>query len=116
MAERVTGRCPNDLMQERVFKHLSIENISMFPNAYMKSRLVYTHSRHPETGKLTVRDHINHRVLVVEPRSADEKATLNSAGAGCFAQPSEYTKIVATPLSDGTDPVTKNQILKPETV
>lgn len=116
MAERATGRCLNDLMQEYVFKPLNIKNISMFPNADMKSRLVYMHSCHPETGKPTVRDHINHRALVVEPGSADEKATLNSAGAGCFAQPSEYSKIIATLLNDGTDPVTKNQILKPETV
>jgi CubicO group peptidase (beta-lactamase class C family) len=103
-------------MQEQVFKPLNIKNISMFPSADMKSRLVYTHSRHPETGKISVREHINHRALIVEPGSVDEKVTLNSAGAGCFAQPSEYTKIIATLLNNGTDPVTKNQILKPETV
>jgi CubicO group peptidase (beta-lactamase class C family) len=116
MAERASGKSLNDLMQEHVFKPLNIQKISMFPSADMKSRLVYTHSRHPETGKLSVREHINHRALAVEPGSADEKVTLNSAGAGCFAQPSEYTKIIATLLNDGTDPVTKNQILKPETI
>jgi CubicO group peptidase (beta-lactamase class C family) len=116
MAERATGHSLNDLMTEHIFKPLNIKNISMFPSADMKSRLAYFHSRDPQSGKLSVIEHLNHRPLVVESNSADQKATFNSAGAGCFAQPSEYTKIIAMLLNNGTCPVTKSQILKPETV
>jgi CubicO group peptidase (beta-lactamase class C family) len=45
-----------------------------------------------------------------------QKEIFNSAGAGCFAQPREYTKIIATLLNDGISPTTKARILKPETV
>lgn len=50
------------------------------------------------------------------PDPAKRKEILNSAGAGCFAQPREYANIIATLLNDGTSPTTEKQILKKETV
>lgn len=68
------------------------------------------HYRDP-SGKITTREHVLRRSLY-----DDTEGVFNSAGAGCFAQPSEYTKIIATLLNNGTSPTTGKQILKKETV
>lgn len=81
----------------------------------MKSKLVHMSQRAPD-GTLTPREHLLRMPLITEPGSAEQRSILNSAGAGCFAQPKEYVKIIATLLNDGKSPTTGAQILKPETV
>lgn len=115
MVERVTGLCLNDYFLQHIFAPLGIKNVTMFPNDDMKSKLAYMHERNPQTGKLQVREHLLRRPLVCKSKE-DEKLIFNSAGAGCFAQPTEYTKLIATLLNDGTSPLTGKQILKKETV
>jgi CubicO group peptidase (beta-lactamase class C family) len=100
----------NDYFQKNIFAPLGIKNISMFPSAEMKEKLAHMHSRAP-SGKITTREHPLRRSLY-----DDTTRVFNSAGAGCFAQPSEYAKIIATLLNNGTSPTTGKQILRKETV
>jgi CubicO group peptidase (beta-lactamase class C family) len=81
----------------------------------MKSKLVHM-SQRASDGKLTPREHLLRMPLITSPGSSEQRSILNSAGAGCFAPPREYVKIIATLLNDGTSPTTGKQILKPETV
>ncbi|KAG0652015.1 methylbutanoyltransferase, partial [Hyphodiscus hymeniophilus] len=115
MAERATGISLNDYCQKNIFAPLGIKNISFFPSAEMKSNLVHMSQRAPD-GTLTTREHLLLAPLNAEPGSPEQKSILNSAGAGCFAAPREYVRIIATLLNDGTSPTTGKQILKPETV
>jgi CubicO group peptidase (beta-lactamase class C family) len=115
MVERATGMSLNDYCQSHIFAPLGVKNISFFPTAEMKSKLVHMAHR-AKDGTLTPREHPLRLPLITEPGSAEQKSILNSAGAGCFAQPSEYVKIIAALLNDGTSPTTGTQILKPETV
>ena len=115
MAERASGMSLNGYCQQHIFAPLGIKEISFFPTAEMKSRLVHMSQRAPD-GTLTPREHLLRLPLVTEPGSAEQRSILNSAGAGCFAPPREYVKIIATLLNDGTSPTTGKRILKPETV
>ena len=115
MVERAAGMSLNDYFHKHIFEPLGIKNISFFPTTEMKSRLVHMSQRAPD-GTLTEREHLLRMPLVTEPGSSEQKSIFNSAGGGCFAQPSEYVKIIATLLNDGTSPTTGAQILKPETV
>jgi CubicO group peptidase (beta-lactamase class C family) len=89
----------------------------------MKAKLAHMHQRYPD-GHLAVREHLLRAPLVSSPlfsldqkgHQDPERTIFNSGGAGCFAQPREYMKIIAMFLSDGTSPETKKQILKKETV
>jgi CubicO group peptidase (beta-lactamase class C family) len=111
LVERASGLTLNDYFQKHIFAPLGIKNISMFPSAAMKGNLAHMHQRYPD-GKLTTKEHPNRTPLL----ASSPQGIFNSAGAGCFAQPSEYIKIIATLLNDGTSPHTGNQILKKETV
>jgi CubicO group peptidase (beta-lactamase class C family) len=114
MVERVSGLSLHDYCTEFIFQPLGIENMSFFPPKEMKDKLARMHQRSPD-GKLKERSHLLLRPL--KDQSMEEvKSTLNSAGAGLFAQPKEYVKIISTLLNDGTSPNTGKQILKPETV
>ncbi|KAL1959935.1 hypothetical protein VTO42DRAFT_603 [Malbranchea cinnamomea] len=114
LLERSTGLSLNDYIQKHIFGPLGIKNISMFPNAAMKAKLAYMHSRAPN-GQLSGRDHLLRRPLIVSSE-AEVKNCLNSGGAGCFAKPQEYCQILATLLNDGTSPTTGAQILQKSTV
>lgn len=80
----------------------------------MKSHLVHLHQRYPD-GHLVSREHLQ-RTPLLNNTAEQNKDIFNSAGAGCFAQPSEYAKIIATLLNDGVSPATNTRILKAETV
>ncbi|RMZ77996.1 hypothetical protein DV737_g4113, partial [Chaetothyriales sp. CBS 132003] len=114
VVERTTNLSLDEYFQRNIFQPLGIKNISFFPSKEMKEKLAYMNARTPD-GQLHPRDHLLHRPLVVESKE-DIAATVNSGGAGAFAQPREYTKILATLLNDGTSPTTGAQILKKETV
>jgi len=115
MVERATGMSLNDYCQQHIFAPLGIHNISFFPNADMKSKLVHM-SQRSKDGTLTAREHLLRMPLITEHGSAEQRSILNSAGGGCFAPPKEYVKIIAMLLNDGKSPTTGSQILKPETV
>jgi CubicO group peptidase (beta-lactamase class C family) len=113
--ERQTGQSLNDYMQEHIFRPLGINNTNMFPTKEMKSNLASMHQRWPGSQKATERDHVYRRPLVAEGKEEQSKI-LNSGGAGLYSRPTEYIKVLAVLLNDGTCPTTKKQILKPETV
>ena len=81
----------------------------------MKSKLVHMSQRAPD-GTLTPREHLLRMPLITEPGSAEQRSILNSAGAGCFAQPAEYTKLISCLLNNGTSPTTGAKILESKTV
>jgi CubicO group peptidase (beta-lactamase class C family) len=114
MVMRVSGLSLDDYFKKHIFEPLGVKNVTFFPTKEMKKNLAYMHQRRPD-GKLELIDQPNHRALVVETPE-EIKATFNAGGAGCFAQPSEYCKIIAMFLNDGTSPTTGKQILKKETV
>ncbi|KAH5679264.1 hypothetical protein HBI21_080580 [Parastagonospora nodorum] len=111
--ERLTGLSLNDYCHKNIFGPLGLKNISFFPTADMKKKLVFMHQRKPD-GTLIARDHLLRKPLVVESDSVKE--VFNSAGAGAFSTPGDYAQIIATLLNDGTSPTTGAQILKKETV
>ncbi|KAH8602484.1 beta-lactamase/transpeptidase-like protein [Bisporella sp. PMI_857] len=112
LVERVSGLILNDYFDKFIFEPLGIKNISMVPSDEMKGNLVHLHQRNVD-GTVTTREHLLRAPLYPD---ANKSTIFNSAGGGCFAQPSEYTKIIATLLNNGTSPTTRAQILKPETV
>ncbi|XPS92912.1 hypothetical protein M3J09_002287 [Ascochyta lentis] len=111
--ERVTGLSLDDYCHKYIFEPLELKNISLFPTAEMKKQLAYMNHRNKD-GSLIARDHLLRKPLVVE--STDVKNVLNSAGAGCFAKPSDYAQIIATLLNDGTSPTTGAKLLNKATV
>lgn len=110
--ERTTGRKLNDYFQQYIFKPLGITKINMFPGEEMKKHLAYLHQR--SGPQLRVRDHLHRRALSAKHHHHSQ--IFNSAGAGCFAQPAEYTKILAALLNDGLSPTTGHRILRKESV
>nr|XP_036586312.1 beta-lactamase family protein [Colletotrichum truncatum]KAF6796719.1 beta-lactamase family protein [Colletotrichum truncatum] len=112
--ERATGTTLNEYIQKNICQPLGLKNVNMFPTPSMKDHLAYMHYKKPD-GKIITRDHPNHRPLVVQ--SEEEVAgTFNSGGAGLFAKPQEYARILAVFLNDGTCPITKASILQKQTV
>ncbi|PKS05633.1 hypothetical protein jhhlp_008152 [Lomentospora prolificans] len=118
--ERVTGMTLNDYLQKNVIQPLGLKDMSMIPNASMKSRLAYMNFRESD-GTLRPRDHLHRAPLVVNTEDKAEVARVfNSGGAGMFAKPQEYAterkEVLAVLLNDGTCPRTGVQILQKETV
>ena len=137
MVERVSGMSLDDYFKKYIFQPLGMKNITLFPNDQMKSRLAYMHSKDAK-GVIHGQKHTFRLPLLIEEK--DIPSAYNSAGAGGFAQPSEYCgmmlinishthsymsiwlatdgaiAILAALLNDGLSPTTGNRILKPETV
>ncbi|KAJ0165676.1 Acyltransferase LovD [Colletotrichum tanaceti] len=112
--ERVTNTGLNEYIQANICLPLGLRNVNMIPTPWMKAQLAYMHHRRPD-GKLVTRDHLLHRPLMVQSEE-EVRGCFNSGGAGLFAKPQEYCRILAVFLNDGTCPVTKAQLLKRETV
>ncbi|KAK2010047.1 beta-lactamase [Colletotrichum eremochloae] len=112
--ERVTNTSLNEYIQTNICQPLGLQNVNMFPTPQMKAQLAYMHQKRPD-GKVVTRDHILHRPLIVQSEE-EIRGCFNSGGAGMFAKPQEYTRILSVLLNDGTCPITKAQILKKETV
>ncbi|RFU81098.1 hypothetical protein TARUN_1107 [Trichoderma arundinaceum] len=114
--ERATGLTLNTYLQKNILQPLGIQDMSMFPNKDMRNRLAYMHTRDPD-GTIRPRDHLLRIPLVVDPDDESEtRLVFNSGGAGMFARPQEYCKVLAVLLNDGTCPRTGTQLLRKETV
>jgi CubicO group peptidase (beta-lactamase class C family) len=113
--ERHTQTKLNDYMQEHIFEPLGISSVTMFPTEEMKSNLAYMHQRDPNSGVLTERNHLYRRALLQTSREQQQKF-FHSAGAGLFAKPKEFLKVLTALLNGGVSPTTGQRILKEETV
>lgn len=114
--ERVTGQDLGSYFAAHIFAPLNIDSsgASFFPSADAQKNFAHMHQRSPD-GTLKEREHLYTGPLsALTPES--QKDFLNAGGAGLFAKPKEYIKILAAILNDGTCPKTGNQILKKETV
>ncbi|PSR83913.1 beta-lactamase/transpeptidase-like protein [Coniella lustricola] len=112
--ERVTGTTLNDYMTKNIFEPLGVKNVSMFPSPEMKSKLAFMHQRSHD-GILQPRDHLLRAPLVAKTEEEVARCS-NSGGAGLFAQPQEYCKILVALLNQGKSPTTGATILQPSTV
>ncbi|WQF77125.1 Putative beta-lactamase/transpeptidase [Colletotrichum destructivum] len=112
--ERASNTKLNDYIQVNVCQPLNLRSVNMVPTLEMKKGLAYMHSRE-RGGNIVARKHPLHLPLVVESE-LENHACFKSGGAGIFAKPREYTRILAVFLHDGTCPLTKARILKKETV
>ncbi|KAI0596556.1 beta-lactamase/transpeptidase-like protein [Biscogniauxia sp. FL1348] len=109
--ERVTGLKLNDYLRKNIFEPLGLANMSMLPTPEMKSKLAYMHAREMN-GTLRPRDHLLRMPLVVNHEKKSEVQSLfQSGGAGVYAKPSEYCKVLAVLLNDGKCPRTGVQLL-----
>ncbi|PLB36235.1 serine hydrolase domain-containing protein [Aspergillus candidus] len=114
--ERVTGLRLDTYLQKHIFKPIGIHDMSMIPSLDMRRRLAYMNAKNSD-GTLRARDHPLRAPLVVDPDNEAEVAPiLNSGGAGLFAKPQEYCKVLAVLLNDGTCPTTGSKLLRKETV
>ncbi|KAE8147903.1 beta-lactamase family protein [Aspergillus avenaceus] len=114
LVERVSQLSLEEYFQTHILKPLGISTITFFPSPEMIARLAYMHQR-AQDGTLSVTDHIN-RSALLPCLPGMEKLRSCMGGAGCFGQPIEYCRIIATLLNDGTDPKSGTQLLKPATV
>ncbi|KAL6895214.1 beta-lactamase/transpeptidase-like protein [Trichoderma longibrachiatum] len=114
--ERASGLKLDAYMQKHILQPLGIKDMSMFPTKDMRDRLAYMHSRNPD-GTLRSRDHLHRLPLIIDPdNEAEARRVFNSGGAGMFAKPQEYCKVLAVFLNDGTCPRTGTQLLRKDTV
>ncbi|KAJ6145439.1 hypothetical protein N7470_009334 [Penicillium chermesinum] len=109
--ERVSGMSLNDYLTTKVFEPLGIKDMSMIPTADMRKRLAHMHAREKD-NKLRPRDHIQRAPLVVDLNDeAAKKKIFNSGGAGMFAKPQEYCKVIAVLLGVANVPGRASQLL-----
>lgn len=115
--ERITGQTLGDYFAEHIFKPLGVDTnaVTMFPSQEAQKNLATVHQRDPHTGELRERSHFFGESLKQSTKQQQD-AYLQSGGAGLFAKPKEYTKILAAILNDGKSPQTGKSILKKETV
>ncbi|KAF2738435.1 beta-lactamase/transpeptidase-like protein [Polyplosphaeria fusca] len=113
IAERCTGMRLNDYMQKHIFEPLGVKDTTMFPDKEQQKNLAYMHQRSPE-GVMIERDQLARRALNATKESS--KTIFHSGGAGLWSKPTEYVKILAALLNNGTSPQTKQSILSPSTV
>lgn len=115
--ERITGQHLGDYFREHIFAPLGIDTngATMFPPSSAQSNLASIHQRDPTSGEITEREHL-YGASLKQDNAEKQDAFFQSGGAGLFAKPREYVKILAAILNEGTSPTTGKQILKPETV
>lgn len=87
----------------------------MFPPSSAQSNLASIHQRDPTSGEMKEREHL-FGVAFKQDSAEKQDSFFQSGGAGLFAKPKEYIKILAAILNEGTSPTTGKQILKPETI
>ncbi|KAL1796843.1 hypothetical protein ACET3X_005383 [Alternaria dauci] len=113
--ERVTGQTLGEYFQEHIFTPVGIaaEGTSMFPSKEAQKNLAHMHQRDTD-GTLREREHFYKGPLSCAKE--DQKDFFQSGGAGLWSKPSEYVKILAVLLNDGTNPQTQKRILNKESV
>ncbi|KAE9975987.1 hypothetical protein EG327_008295 [Venturia inaequalis] len=105
--ERLTKTTLNNYFQENIFNPLSIENYTTVLDSHQKPQLASLHHRNTESGLLaTIEQPKRHGQLHPEDRNV----------ATILGPPAEYTKLLSALLNEGTCPITKHQLLKPESV
>ncbi|KAI8937732.1 hypothetical protein NX059_005432 [Plenodomus lindquistii] len=114
--ERVTGQTLGDYFQSHIFTPVGIpaEGASMFPSKEAQKNLARMHQR-DSSGNLKERPHLYNGPLSQTTKEQQDNF-MHSGGAGLFAKPKEYVKILAALLNDGTSPTTGERILQKETV
>lgn len=106
----------NDFLLKNVLQPLGLINMSMIPTPDMRARMAHMHHRDAD-GNIHPRDHLHRAPIVVDTNDKDAVGKVfHSGGAGMYAKPSEYTKVIAVLLNDGTCPRTGTQLLKKATV
>lgn len=91
--ERLTGQSLGQYMEENIFRPLGLTNISIIPSKEMKAKLAYMHQRTPD-GRITMRDHLLRRALMLTQTETDDKSLFHSGGAGCFSTASDYARML----------------------
>ncbi|CAO2657568.1 Nn.00g036940.m01.CDS01 [Neocucurbitaria sp. VM-36] len=114
--ERVTGQTLGEYFAEHIFKPLGItaDGATFFPTKDVQKTLAHMHQRDPE-GQVKEREHLLTAPFSQTTKEQQDKFA-QSGGAGLYAKPNEYVKILAAILNDGTSPTTGGTILKKETV
>lgn len=82
----------------------------------MISQLATLHQRAPGSTEAKERDQHAWRAPLLAKTDEEKSKLLHSGGAGCFARPSEYVKVLAMLLNNGVSPITKKKVLEPSTV
>ncbi|POR34418.1 Acyltransferase LovD [Tolypocladium paradoxum] len=113
--ERACESSLNRYIQRNILEPLGLANTSMMPTSQMRSKLVYMHARDAK-GNLTTREHLLRAPLTIDPSKAAEATVCYSGGAGMFAKPQEYCRLLAVLLNDGACPLTGTRLLLKETV
>jgi CubicO group peptidase (beta-lactamase class C family) len=112
--ERATGLKLNDYFQKHICEPLGIANVTMFPTQEMRDNLAYMHQRDTK-GNLNEREHLYRRAFNMQTKE-EQNSFFHSGGAGLFAKPKEYVKILAAIANDGTSPTNGATILSADTV
>ncbi|KAK5550703.1 hypothetical protein LTR46_011294 [Exophiala xenobiotica] len=112
--ERFTKLTLSQYFRKYIFEPLGINNVDFYPNCHMREHMAAMYKRGSE-GTTEERPHLLRRAL--EAATPEQQQQIHcSGGAGLFAQPSNYVKIIAALLNDGVSAATGNRILKSETV
>jgi hypothetical protein len=94
---------------------IDTKGATMFPSSSAQSNIATIHQRDPTSGEIRERDHLYGSALKQDSTEKQDNF-FQSGGAGLFAKPKEYVKILAAILNEGTSPTTGKQILKKESV
>ncbi|KAI1436814.1 beta-lactamase family protein [Xylaria sp. CBS 124048] len=114
--ERASGLKFGDYLQKHVFQPLGIVNAAVLPDREMKAKLAPMHARNQD-GTLKLQGQPYQRALDIDLDNKEEVAAFyHSAGAAIFSNASEYCKVLAVLLNDGTCPRTGARLLRKETV
>ncbi|UNI16460.1 hypothetical protein JDV02_002892 [Purpureocillium takamizusanense] len=112
--ERATGTKLNDYIQTHICQPLGLENVTMFPTSEMKEKLAYMHQRSHD-GTYLARDHFYEQPLKAQTKEQQD-AIFHSGGAGMFAKPQEFCRVLSVLLNGGICPKTGAQILRKASV
>lgn len=113
--ERATGMKLGDYFQKNIFEPLDIRDMGFLPTQQMRENLVSANQLQAD-GSVQEIDHPSRRAIFFADEPDAKDKIFQSGGAGLFAKPSEYCKIIAALLNDGTSPTTKARIVSSETV
>src|SRR5262249_13767369 len=103
IVESICGKRLGEVMKERIFAPLGMEDIAFSLTPSMRARLAVIHQREPD-GSLTPLPDLQ---LPPEPE-------LHMGGHGLYASIGEYMKFIRMWLNDGAGP--RGRVLKKETV
>lgn len=105
--ERLTEKTLNEYFQENIFGPLLVKDYTTVLNSQQKPRLASLYHRNAESRLLTPIDQLI-RNGQIHP---DQRNVATIQGP-----PAEYTKLLSVLLNKGICPITKHQVLKPESV